>query len=58
MIQLQGLRYSVADRVLFLSAEDKTLTAMGAPRELADRGPEPVREFLHRGRASLAVETH
>ena len=43
--------FAVADRALFLSAEDKTMTAFGPPRELADSGPEPVREFLHRGRA-------
>jgi phospholipid/cholesterol/gamma-HCH transport system ATP-binding protein len=49
--------FAVADRAVFLSAEDKTMTAVGPPRELADSGPEPVREFLHRGRASLAVET-
>jgi len=49
--------FAVADRVLFLSAEDKTLTAVGVPRELSDSGPEPVREFLHRGHASLAAET-
>jgi phospholipid/cholesterol/gamma-HCH transport system ATP-binding protein len=58
--------FAVADRAIFLSAEDKTITAVGAPRELADSGPAPVREFLHRGRAdarrearsSLAAETH
>ncbi len=50
--------FAVADRVLFLSAQDKTLVATGSPRQLADSGPEPVREFLHRGRASVAVETH
>ncbi len=58
--------FAVADRVIFLSAEEKTITAVGSPRDLADSGPEPVREFLHRGRAdaqqearaSLATETH
>jgi phospholipid/cholesterol/gamma-HCH transport system ATP-binding protein len=43
--------FAVADRVLFLSAQDKTLIAEGPPRELAERGPAPVREFLSRGRA-------
>lgn len=43
--------FAVADRVLFLSTEDKTLIAEGPPRELAENGPEPVRAFLHRGRA-------
>jgi len=47
--------FAVADRALFLSAEDKTLTAVGPPRELADSGPDPVREFLHRGRAAPAT---
>jgi phospholipid/cholesterol/gamma-HCH transport system ATP-binding protein len=54
--------FAVADRVLFLSAEEKTLTAVGTPRDLADGGPEPVREFLHRGRADarrdLAAAAH
>lgn len=44
--------FAVADRVIFLSAEDKTMIAAGAPRELAASGPEPVREFLHRGRVA------
>jgi phospholipid/cholesterol/gamma-HCH transport system ATP-binding protein len=44
--------FAVADRVIFLSAEDKTMTATGSPRDLADRGPAPVREFLHRGRVA------
>jgi phospholipid/cholesterol/gamma-HCH transport system ATP-binding protein len=48
--------FAVADRVIFLSAEDKTMTAVGSPRALADSGPEPVREFLHRGR--VACEAH
>jgi phospholipid/cholesterol/gamma-HCH transport system ATP-binding protein len=43
--------FAVADRVIFLSAESKTMIAVGSPRELAENGPEPVREFLHRGRA-------
>ena len=58
--------FAVADRVIFLSAEEKTITAVGSPRELADSGPAPVREFLHRGRAdarpqaqrSAAAEAH
>jgi phospholipid/cholesterol/gamma-HCH transport system ATP-binding protein len=50
--------FAVADRAIFLSAENKTMIAVGSPRELAGSGPEPVREFLHRGRAGLAVATH
>jgi phospholipid/cholesterol/gamma-HCH transport system ATP-binding protein len=48
--------FAVADRVIFLSAENKTMIAVGSPRELAENGPEPVREFLHRGRA--VAEAH
>jgi phospholipid/cholesterol/gamma-HCH transport system ATP-binding protein len=48
--------FAVADRVIFLSAENKTMIAVGPPRELAENGPEPVREFLHRGRA--VAEAH
>jgi phospholipid/cholesterol/gamma-HCH transport system ATP-binding protein len=43
--------FAVADRALFLSAQDHTMTALGSPRELADSGPEPVRRFLRRERA-------
>jgi phospholipid/cholesterol/gamma-HCH transport system ATP-binding protein len=48
--------FAVADRVIFLSAENKTMIAVGSPRELADNGPELVREFLHRGRVASAVQ--
>ena len=48
--------FAVADRALFLSAEDKTMTALGPPRELADSGPAPVREFLRRGRAEARAD--
>jgi phospholipid/cholesterol/gamma-HCH transport system ATP-binding protein len=50
--------FAVADRVLFLSAEDKTLIADGTPAELAATGPEPVREFLHRGRDGQRPAAH
>jgi phospholipid/cholesterol/gamma-HCH transport system ATP-binding protein len=54
--------FAVADRALFISAEDKTLGAIGPPRELAASGPAPVREFLRRGRAEapahLATQAH
>jgi len=42
--------FAVADRLLFLDEQDKTMTALGAPRQLLDHGPEAVRRFLHRGR--------
>jgi phospholipid/cholesterol/gamma-HCH transport system ATP-binding protein len=42
--------FAVADRALFLDAEHKTMTALGPPRELAERGPDKVRHFLQGGR--------
>ncbi|WP_346728422.1 ABC transporter ATP-binding protein [Rubrivivax gelatinosus] len=41
---------AVGDRLLFLDAQTKTMTALGPPRELAASGPPAVREFLARGR--------
>ena len=43
--------FAVADRVLFLDEEEKTMTALGAPQALLADGPARVREFLRRGRA-------
>ena len=40
--------FAVADRVLFLDAGTKTMTAIGPPRDLLDHGPEHVRDFLKR----------
>jgi phospholipid/cholesterol/gamma-HCH transport system ATP-binding protein len=42
--------FAVVDRLLFLDAETKTMTALGPPRELMDHGPDGVRLFMHRGR--------
>jgi len=42
--------FAVADRALFLDAQEKTMTALDAPRTLLQHGPEPVRRFLQ-GRA-------
>ncbi|HEV6966670.1 ABC transporter ATP-binding protein [Roseateles sp.] len=42
--------FAVADRMLFLDVEAHTATALGPPKELREHGPEPVREFLNRGR--------
>jgi phospholipid/cholesterol/gamma-HCH transport system ATP-binding protein len=42
--------FAVADRVLFLDAQEKTMTALGAPKALLQDGPPAVREFLSRGR--------
>jgi phospholipid/cholesterol/gamma-HCH transport system ATP-binding protein len=44
--------FAVADRLLFLDAQSKTMTALGPPRELQQSGPDHVREFLRRGGAS------
>jgi len=41
--------FSVADRVLFLDAQSKTMTALGPPRELQRSGPKHVRDFLRHG---------
>ena len=42
--------FAVADRLLFLDSVEKTMTALDTPQNLADHGPENVREFLHRGK--------
>jgi phospholipid/cholesterol/gamma-HCH transport system ATP-binding protein len=42
--------FAVADRVLFLDAREKTMTALDAPQTLLAHGPERVREFLQRAR--------
>jgi phospholipid/cholesterol/gamma-HCH transport system ATP-binding protein len=47
--ELESL-FAVADRMLFLDVEAHTATALGPPLELREHGPEPVREFLSRGR--------
>ncbi len=41
--------FAVADRALFLDADEKTATALGAPTKLRDEGPLAVRRFLRRG---------
>lgn len=42
--------FAVADRALFLDAQEKTMTALGPPDELLDHGPAAVQVFLRRGR--------
>jgi phospholipid/cholesterol/gamma-HCH transport system ATP-binding protein len=44
--------FAVAHRVLFLDADTQTMTALGPPRELAEHGPDGVRDFLRRGSRS------
>ena len=41
--------FRVADRVLFLDEQEKTMTALGAPKLLLQEGPATVRDFLSRG---------
>ena len=40
--------FATADRLLFLDVHERTMTALGPPRELLASGPAPVREFLSR----------
>lgn len=40
--------FAVADRALFLDADDKTMTALDTPQALLDHGPEKVQAFLRR----------
>jgi phospholipid/cholesterol/gamma-HCH transport system ATP-binding protein len=40
--------FAVADRVLYLDHLEKTMTALDAPRVLAETGPDRVRRFLRR----------
>ena len=49
--ELQSI-FAVADRLLFLDAATRTMTALGPPRQLAQQGPEGVRRFLTRGGAA------
>ena len=42
--------FAVADRVLFLNEQDKTMIAPDTPQALLDHGLPVVRAFLHRGR--------
>ena len=41
--------FAVADRVLFLDADSKTMTALDSPQQLLEHGPEHVQNFLRRG---------
>ena len=44
-----GSVFAVADRVLFLDEREKTMTALGPPGELLERGPAAARAFLRGG---------
>lgn len=43
--------FALADRLLFLDAQTKTMTALGPPQDLLSGGPEGVQNFLQRGAA-------
>ncbi|MBT9486596.1 MAG: ATP-binding cassette domain-containing protein [Rubrivivax sp.] len=45
---------AVADRVLFLDEDTRTMTALDSPARLLSHGPAAVRRFLHRGQEALA----
>lgn len=44
-----GSIFALADRLLFLDAETKTMTALGPPDDLLHNGPPGVQVFLRRG---------
>lgn len=48
--------FALADRLLFLDAQSKTMTALGPPKALRQDGPEEVQRFLRRGAAALDRE--
>lgn len=43
--------FAVADRALYLDEQAMTMTALGAPQDLLQQGPEAVRRFLGSARA-------
>ena len=47
--------FAVADRVLFLDEEKKTMTALDTPHALLRAGPQRVREFMQRGREPVPL---
>ena len=49
--------FAVADRVLFLDEDEKTMTALDTPQALLSAGPQRVREFMQRGREPVPLST-
>lgn len=49
--------FAVADRVLFLDEDEKTMTALDSPQALLSAGPQRVREFMRRGREPVPLST-
>ena len=52
-----GSIFALADRVLFLDAQTKTMTALGPPDELLHHGPPGVQAFLRRGAKQPEAQT-
>ncbi len=50
-----GSIFALADRLLFLDAQTKTMTALGPPEDLLHHGPPGVQAFLRRGAAQPAA---
>lgn len=48
--------FALADRLLFLDAQSKTMTALGPPKALRQDGPPEVQRFLRRGAAAPVRE--
>ncbi len=48
--------FAIADRMVFLDAQTKTVTAIGPPKELLESGPTAVRQFLSRTPPDQAKE--
>jgi phospholipid/cholesterol/gamma-HCH transport system ATP-binding protein len=48
--------FAVADRALFLDAEEKTMLALDTPAQLVRHGPPRVREFLSHAMAAAAID--
>jgi phospholipid/cholesterol/gamma-HCH transport system ATP-binding protein len=51
-----GSIFALADRVLFLDAQTKTMTALGPPHELLRSGPPGVQAFLRRGATATEAQ--
>ena len=51
-----GSIFALADRLLFLDAQTKTMTALGPPDELLHSGPPGVQAFLRRGATEPETE--
>ena len=48
--------FAIADRMVFLDAQSRTITAIGTPKDLLESGPTAVRQFLSRTPPDQAKE--